>query len=77
MQKSKRELRSERHLTDRKGTANGKCVRQHYFEKVLRVMGLPDGRMINVIRGYTKYLHVTKRWKTRMATGLKYEIASV
>lgn len=69
-----RQQRSKRKATS-KGVPNGRCIDQDYIEKVVGQRKLPDGRLVNVIRGYSTYLHVTKGRKVRANTGLKFELA--
>jgi hypothetical protein len=76
MKLSKREERSKRHKTGKRGVYERRCTGNSYFEKVVGTRKLPDGRMVNVIRGYSKYLHFTKGWRKRAATGVKYELAA-
>ncbi len=73
MSSIKREERKKRRATD-KGKPNGRCIRQEYDEEVVDRKILPDGRLLQVTRGFVKYLHVTKGWRVRATSGLKYTI---
>jgi hypothetical protein len=52
--KSKREKRADRHITGRKGTPHGRCIRHQFY-----AITLQDGRVVRRVR----YLHVTKGWR--------------